>query len=438
MTAQTIGRRVGSRYMIRRALGYGGICTVYEGVHLYTSRRVAVKILNDEYKGHDEARLRLLDEARALGIVRHPNVVEIHDAGTWENAPYVIMEMLEGRNLEGLLTSRGRMHPTDALQVIRQVALGLGAAHRAGVVHRDVKPGNIHIVRAPAGREKATLLDFGVARLPRGADKASQRFGHAGTVVGTPEYMAPEQAFGRVDLDGRADLYALGAVLWECLTESVPIAGTYDEVVAFHANAAPPSLRRVRPELPPALLDLVDRCLQRDPRARFPDAQALVNAIDATGLCRGVTNLIDNNMSLSAVEAPAPVVSIPAAEPRPAPAQSPHEASWRRVRALARAPFSAPVRVVVDGEIVDVRGEDVAEAGLLAIGPAGFVVGDSVQLRFALPTTGDVVTTQAVVRWVRGRNGSSRAASAIGFEFVDAPYPVRGALASYVALMLQG
>ncbi len=408
---------------------------MYEGVHLFTSRRVAVKLLNEEYRAHAEARLRLLDEARALGMVRHPNVVEIHDAGTWENAPYVIMEMLEGRNLEGLLTARGRLHPTDALQVVRQVALGLNAVHRAGIVHRDVKPGNILVVRTPDGRERAVLLDFGVARLPRGADKTSQHFGHAGGVVGTPEYMPPEQVFGLADIDGRADLYALGAVLWECLTESVPIPGTYQEVHAWHSNYEPPSLRRARPDLPSALLDIVDRCLAREPHARFPDAQALVNAIDATGLCRSGTRLVDYGVSTTQEQlTPASVI---AQRNAPAPA-SPHDLAWKRVRSGPRAPFNAPVRVSVDGESVDLRSEDVAEGGLLAFGPRGFVVGERVQLRFALPTTGDIATTTAIVRWIRGRSGAAKAACAIGFEFVDPPGALRSALGSYIGIMSHG
>ncbi len=412
---------------------------MYEGVHLFTSRRVAVKILNDEFRQHEEARLRLLDESRALGMVRHPHVVEIHDAGTWDNAPYVIMEMLEGRNLEGLLTSRGRLSPHDAVTVVRQVALGLGATHRAGIVHRDVKPGNIFIVRTPMGREKATLLDFGVARLPRGADKTTQRFGNPNGVVGTPEYMAPEQAVGRPDVDGRADLYALGVVLWELLTEAVPIAGSYQEVVAAHATQEPPSIRRARPELHPALHDIVDRCLAREARARFPDAQALVNAIDAAGLCRPTTKLLDY--------APAPELTF--SEPVSAlrddlkdtlpdpPSTAPARADAPRKPRGPRAPFNAPVRVSVDGETVDVRGEDLAETGMLVIGPQGFVVGEQAQLRFALPATGDVISTAAVVRWVRAREGTARAACAIGFEFVDPPNSLRAALASYIAIMAQ-
>ena len=418
---------------------------MYEGVHLYTSRRVAVKVLNAEYFQHEEARLRLLDEGRALGMVRHPNVVEVHDAGTWDNAPYLVMEMLAGRNLEGLLTSRGRLHPTDALQVARQVALGLGATHRAGIVHRDVKPANILIVKTPDGREKATLLDFGVARLPRGADKTSQRFGHAGGIVGTPEYMPPEQVFGLAEIDGRADLYSLGAVLWECLTESVPIPGTYQDVLGWHTNYEPPSLRRARPDLPGPVLDLVDRCLARDPRARFPDAQAFVNAVDATGLCRGTTHLVDYGASITLQEQQPPVIPAanPAdarraqADPRVTQSQSSADAAWKRIRSAPRAPFSAPVRVLVDGETVDLRGEDVAEGGMLALGPNGFVIDERVQLRFALPTSGDIVTTGATVRWLRARNGSAKAACAIGLEFQDPTASLRGALASYISLMSQ-
>ncbi len=410
---------------------------MYEGVHLYTSRRVAVKVLNPEYANHEEARLRLLDEARALGMVRHPNVVEIHDAGTWENAPYLITELLEGRNLEGLLTTRGRIHPTDALQVVRQVALGLAAAHRVGVVHRDVKPANVVIVRGGDGREKATLIDFGVAKLPRGADKISKRFGDSGGAVGTPEYMAPEQLRGATDVDGRADLYALGVVLWECFTETVPVPGELGAVMAWHATHDAPSLRRVRPDLAPAVLELVDRCLAKDPRDRFADAQSLVHAIDATGLCRGNMHLVDYGMSMTQEM---PAITAAQTDAARAVGQRPqltaNDLAWKRIRSAQRAPFTGPVRAICEHETADLRGEDIAEQGMLAVGPAGFVAGERVVLRFALPTTGDVVNAPAIVRWVRAREGSSmRAAAAVGFEFVDAPPALRHALSAYIAIL---
>ncbi len=413
MTAHTIGRRVGSRYLLRRPLGHGGICTVYEAVHLFTARRVAVKVLHEEYRDHDEARLRMLDEARALGMVRHPNVVEIHDAGTWENAPYLVMELVEGRAIEGLLTSRGRLSAHDAVTVARQVALGLGAAHAAGILHRDVKPGNVLVTRPPGGREQCTLIDFGVARLPRGTDRTSQRLGVRDGVIGTPEYMAPEVLEGRV-ADPRADLYSLGAMTWEMLTESVPVPGDLADVSAWHAAGRRLSLRDARPDAPAALVDLVERCLARDPRDRFPDTGALVRAIDASGLARSSTRLLD-------------YTARDVAEAR--------EPDGGERRGAPRAPFNAPVRVVLHDESVDLRAEDVSEEGIMCIGPRGFVVGESVQLRFALPSTGDVVNTPATVRWIRDRAGSPRAPCAIAFQFANTAPAFKSAIAAYIAIM---
>jgi eukaryotic-like serine/threonine-protein kinase len=447
VTALTTGKRVGSRYLLRRPLGHGGICTVFEGVHLYTSRRLAVKILNEDYLHHEEARLRLLDEARALGMVRHPHIVEVYDAGTWENAPYIVMELLEGRNVEGLLTTRGKLQAPDVLQVARQVAMGLGHAHTAGIVHRDVKPGNVVIVRNPMGREQATLIDFGIARLPKGTDKTSVRFAGNDGFVGTPEYMAPEQLAGQTDVDGRADVYALGIMMWECLTEAVPITGTWQEVLAQHTSGFVASLRSVRPDLPQSVTDIVERCLSRDPRGRFPDMNTLIQTIDATGLCRSHTRLLDYgeretqdplpSMTPQA-RVPEPLhipTKDPFAEPRPvvSPARN---VSPSRPREAPRAPFSAPIRVLVQGETVDLRSEDISETGLLAIGPMGFVAGESCVLRFALPTTGEIISAHVVVRWVRGRaGGSDRASCAIGFQFVDPPTQLMSSIAAYVQVM---
>jgi serine/threonine protein kinase len=423
MTAQTTGHRVGSRYLLRRPLGHGGICTVYEAVHLYTARRVAVKVLNEEYRAHDEARLRLLDEARALGMVRHPNVVEVHDAGTWENAPYLVMGLVEGRAIEGLLTSRGRLSVADSVTVARQVALGLGAAHAVGIIHRDVKPGNVLVVRPPGGREQCTLIDFGVARLPRGTDRTSQRLGTSDGVVGTPEYIAPEMFAGKI-VDARADVYSLGVMMWEMLTEAVPVPGSLQEVMSWHASGQRLSLRSARPDVPAVLAEIVERCLARDPRERYPDMTALVRAIDASGLARSATHLLDYVAR-----------DLGADDPRDAaPATQQTGFSGER-RAVPRAPFNAPVRVVLDDESVDLRAEDISEEGIMCIGPRGFVVGEAVQIRFALPTTGDVIAAAATVRWIRDRAGSPRAPCAIAFQFTHAPQQLKAAIAGYIAIM---
>jgi serine/threonine-protein kinase len=414
MTAHTHGHRVGSRYVLRRPLGHGGICTVYEAIHLFTARRVAVKLLNENYRDHDEARLRLLDEARALGMVRHPNVVEIHDAGTWENAPYLVMELVEGRAIEGLLTSRGRFSFHDALTITRQVALALNATHAVGILHRDVKPGNVLVAAAPDGRERCTLIDFGVARLPRGTDRTSQRLGTRDGVIGTPEYIAPEVLEGR-SADVRADLYALGVMTWEMLTETVPVPGDLTAVMAWHATRRRLSFRQVRPDAPGPLVEIVERCLAQDPRERFPDAASLVRAIDASGLARASTRLLD--YSTRDTTGAAIVSGTP--ERRSGP----------------RAPFNAPVRVTVDHESVDLRAEDLSEEGIMCVGPKGFVVGESVQLRFALPTTGEVVSVAATVRWIRDRPYSPRAPCAIAFQFTSPSPTFRSAISAYISIM---
>ena len=465
MSTQHTGKRLGSRYVLRRVLGEGGICTVYEAHHIYSGRRVAVKILNDDYAQHEEARARLLDEARALGMVHHPHIVEIHDAGFSGTTPYVVMELLEGRTLEGLIASRGRLPFADTAQVGRQVALGLLCAHRAGLVHRDLKPSNVLIVRTPVGKEIAQIIDFGVARLPvipnGPPPKASPD-----TIVGTPEYMPPEQLQGRHDLDARADIYALGVVMFEALTETVPYPGDFQEVLAKVALGERPTIRSLRPEMPAPLADVIERCLARNPAERYPDAYAVIAALDATGLTRQNLHLLDAphrdatnaELAQSRVSAVAPArrdtrdsMELPGGRHSAVPGILPTD----RISAVRlpgergsapadpaaikrnhqRAHYNGPVRVITAASAVDMRAEDISEGGLLVIGPRGLSVGERIQLKFAQPTSGELTTTEAIVRWIRDRSGNPRAPCAFGFQFVDPPAALRASIGSYLAYM---
>ncbi len=406
------GERVDARYELRRELGRGGICTVYEALHAYTGRRVAVKLLNPEYAGNPDARTRLLREARALGALRHPNVIDILDAGLSGDRPYVVTELLEGRTLEGLLAARQRLPVADAVAVVSQVLDGLSAAHAVGVVHRDVKPSNVLLVRGPTGDDLVRLLDFGIARVP--PEPGAAKLTAVETVLGTPEYMAPEQLLGRGDIDARADVYAAGVTLYECLAGTVPRVGTFQEVLVSLATApTPPSVRSVRPEVPAALAAVIDRCLARDPTARYADGADMGRALAATALGARHTRLMEN--------------IVPDAR-----AGDDTGAARRR---YPRAPYSTPVRLVLEGGVVDGRAEDISVGGMLVITPGAVPVGAAAQVRFALPTTGAMVTCAAEVRWVRQKAGRAGGARAVGVEFVAPDDEVRAQLARYVALM---
>jgi serine/threonine protein kinase len=250
-----VGAIVDTRYELRRLIAHGGMGLVFEAHHRFTRRSVAVKLLPEAFRPHKEARGRLLREAHALTTVRHPGFVEVLDAGVCaENGPYVVLEMLEGRTLAGILAARQRLSIEDAVQVGRQICDAVAHAHSRGVIHRDVKPSNVFVARNEIGIEAVKLLDLGVAAV---AEEQLAHLDHklttAREVLGTPEYMAPEQLWGRT-VDARTDVYAIGMSLYECLTGEVPYAGAYPDVLVQVSNAiGPPRVRDRRPDVAPRL-----------------------------------------------------------------------------------------------------------------------------------------------------------------------------------------
>src|SRR5450432_4117554 len=224
-TAQLdVGSVVDRRYRLKREIARGGAGAVFEAEHLYTSRSVAIKLLIAEQVETSESRTRLLLEARALTVARHPGIVLGLDAGeTEDGTPYLVMELLEGRTLEGILAVRRRVGVADAVYLGMQLCDALATAHEHGILHRDIKPSNIFISRTDAGREVAKIFDFGIARLQHHDQKITQQV----AVLGTPEYMAPEQLLAKDDVDARCDIYALGISLYEALVGSVPFEGNF-------------------------------------------------------------------------------------------------------------------------------------------------------------------------------------------------------------------
>jgi serine/threonine protein kinase len=215
------GALLDGRYELRRVLGQGAEGTVFEAVHRFTGQRHAVKVASAPIpEGREWKRVRLLREARALGHIRHPNIVVITDAGVSEGFPFVAMELLEGRSLESLLVTRGRFAVSDAVGAALQVCGALNAAHTVGVLHRDIKPGNIIVVR-DGDVERLKVVDFGTAKP---TDPGAEKVTAVGALVGTPAYMAPEQLLAQ-DVDERVDVYAIGVLLFECLSGTVPYEG---------------------------------------------------------------------------------------------------------------------------------------------------------------------------------------------------------------------
>jgi serine/threonine-protein kinase len=246
--------------------------TVYEAMHVEIGKRVAIKVLATMFDQHDEASARFLREARVASAVESEHIVHVFDIGEDLQAGlYMVMELLPGEDLARALASRGRLRGEEAAGIVFQVCLALERAHRAGVVHRDLKPGNVFLSRTDDGSIKVKVLDFGIAKLVREAREAKGRaITKRGTAVGTPQYMAPEQAQGLASVDTRADVYSLGALLYECITGAPPYPdlGSYEQTIVRILTTAPPPIEDAAPDVHPDLAALVRVMMDRAPEDR--------------------------------------------------------------------------------------------------------------------------------------------------------------------------
>jgi eukaryotic-like serine/threonine-protein kinase len=268
-----IGTTIAGRYVISELLGVGGMGSVYRARHQFIGRDVALKFLDPSLTKNERQRRRFLGEARAANQINHEHIIDITDFGETEDGiVYMVMEYLEGHSLEDDIEERS-IDLRRALRIALQVALGLGRAHELGVVHRDIKPGNIYLTRRRMDRDFVKILDFGVARIEHDARITGQNM-----IVGTPEYIAPEQirSTGATPL---SDLYSLGCVLFEMLTGRIPFQGKTTELLVKHINETPPRPSSLNPHLPPEADRLVLRLLQKKPEDRHRDAYHLVDEL---------------------------------------------------------------------------------------------------------------------------------------------------------------
>jgi TPR repeat protein len=282
-----IGQVVGN-YRIVGAIGEGGMGAVYFGQHTQIGRRAAIKLLLPEYSRDQDMVRRFFNEARAANAIRHPGIVEIHDFGFHAGRAFIVMELLEGESLQHRIERGGGgqpgwLPPTSAVVIARQIAGALGAAHRAGIVHRDLKPDNVYLVPDPEvpGGERIKLLDFGIAKLGDRSQVSPQERTRTGMIMGTPTYMAPEQCRGTGEVDHRADLYALGCILYRMLCGRAPFAGMAEgETLAAHIHVPVPPPRTLVSGLPADLEALVLRLLEKNPAQRHQSTDELIANID--------------------------------------------------------------------------------------------------------------------------------------------------------------
>jgi hypothetical protein len=260
---------LGGRYRMEVPLAAGGIGEVWAARDLLAERAVAVKVLGGAFAGDGRAAERLRREARAAGRLEHPNIARVLDFGEHEGRPYLVMELLEGESLADRIGRAGPMAPAEAARVAAAVAGALEAAHRAGVVHRDVKPGNVFLT---AGGE-VKVLDFGIALA------AGEAALTTGDLLGTAAYLAPERVLGQRATPA-ADVYALGVVLYELLAGRRPFeAGSEIELAMAHVNARPASLALAAPATPPHLVAACEQAMAKDPSARPPSAAAVARLL---------------------------------------------------------------------------------------------------------------------------------------------------------------
>ncbi|HNN90725.1 MAG TPA: serine/threonine-protein kinase [Pseudomonadota bacterium] len=270
-----LGRTLKAHYRLDGILGEGAMGVVFRGINLAMGKAVAIKMMRKETFDTPDAVERFNREARVWSQLNHPVITQVFDFGVEDGQPFLVMELVEGVDLSEVLKSEGTLDALRAVQLMRQLASALEEAHRLGVVHRDIKPQNMKLLRyKPGGKVVLKVLDFGMAKQ---VNKVDQRLTAPGMLVGTPKYVAPEQVTENPVIDGRADLYAAGIVFYEILTGSAPFVGTPHEVLFAHLGTPPKPLPETVPQM---IAEVVMRLLRKRPEERYAHAAALELALE--------------------------------------------------------------------------------------------------------------------------------------------------------------
>ena len=272
------GDVLGAKYRVEACLGKGGMGMVFRAIHLRSEKQVALKWM---LRPMSEAQVngRFMREARAAGRIDHPNVVDVYDVGEEGRFGYLVMELLHGETL-GERLDRGNLEVSEAVDLLLPAMRGVAAAHRAGVIHRDLKPDNVFLCRGPdGGSREAKVLDFGISSFTN-ADAGDAALTRDGSVLGTPAYMSPEQLKSARNLDPRTDVYSLGVILYEALTNAVPFSDeSFTGLVLAIAHTDPPLPSSFRPTLPHDLEQVIMRAIARNRDDRFPDVESFIEAL---------------------------------------------------------------------------------------------------------------------------------------------------------------
>ncbi len=285
------GDVIDGKYRIIRLIGEGGMGAVYEGENIRIHRTVAIKVLHAGVAENQDAVQRFEREAQAAGRIGSEHIVEVLDLGNLPTGDrFMVMEFMDGDSLSARIQSRGRLTAQQTYPVARQILEGLAAAHGAGIIHRDLKPDNVFLLKSRGGQaDFVKLLDFGISKFSALSGESGFSMTRTGAVMGTPYYMSPEQAKGAKGMDHRADLYAVGVILYECITGSVPFnADTFNELLFKIVLETPQPIEKIVPDSDLAFNKIVEKAMAREPAARYQTAKEFQAAVNAWASGAGV------------------------------------------------------------------------------------------------------------------------------------------------------